>query len=257
MITAGIDMGAKTVKVVILNDGQIIAKHLVLTGFDQKKSAEEAFEEALKKAGKSRADVANIVATGLGRKEVDFAKGDVTMVAADAKGVALLFPTARTIIDIGAEEGRGIKTDGKGKVIDFAVNEKCAAGAGTFVEAMSRALEITVEQMGQLSLQSTQETPLNATCAVFAESEVVSLIHQKFAKSDIARAVHDGIATRITSMVRRVGVEKDVALIGGVARNPGFVASLTHHLEVDKLLIPEDTEYVGALGAAIAAASSR
>lgn len=256
MITAGIDMGAKTVKVVLLDDGKIVAKSLVLTGFDQKKSAEEAYDEALKKAGKTRADVANVIATGLGRKEVPFAKGQVTMVAADAKGVASLFPTARTIIDIGAEEGRGIKTDGKGKVIDFAVNEKCAAGAGTFVETMSRAIEIPLEQMGPMSLKSTQEIPLNATCAVFAESEVVSLIHQKMSKSDIAKAVHDGIATRITSMVRRVGVEKDVALIGGVAKNPGFVASLQHHLEVDKLLIYEDTEFVGALGAALAAASA-
>lgn len=256
MITAGIDMGAKTVKVVLLNDGKVVARSLVLTGFDQKKSAEDAYDEALKKAGKTRADVANVIATGLGRKEVPFAKGQVTMVAADARGVASLFPTARTIIDIGAEEGRGIKTDGKGKVVDFAVNEKCAAGAGTFVETMSRAIEVPVEQMGPMSLKSTQEIPLNATCAVFAESEVVSLIHQKMSKSDIAKAVHDGIATRITSMVRRVGVEKDVALIGGVAKNPGFVASLLHHLEVDKLLISDDTEYVGALGAALAAASA-
>ncbi len=256
MITAGVDMGAKTVKVVLLNDGKIIAKSIVPTGFDQKKSAEEAYEAALKQAGKSRADISNVISTGLGKRDVPFSKGEITMVAADAKGVAKLFPSVRTIVDVGAEEGRGIKTDGKGKVLDFAVNEKCAAGAGTFVESMSRALEVSVEQMGQMSLKSTNETPLNATCAVFAESEVVSLIHQKIAKSDIAKAVHDGIATRITSMVRRVGVEKDVALIGGVAKNPGFVSSLKAHLEVDNLLVTEDTEFVGALGAAIAAASA-
>ncbi len=255
MISAGIDMGAKTVKVVLVNDGRIIGKSIVLTGFDQTKSAEEAFDAALKQAGKTRADVGNIIATGLGRKEVPFAKGEITMVAAAVRGVAAIFPTAKTVIDVGAEEGRGIKTDGKGRVIDFAVNENCAAGAGTFVETMSRALEISLEDMGKMSLQSTQETPLNATCAVFAESEVVSLIHQKIAKSDIAKAVHDGIATRITSMVRRVGVEKDVALVGGVAKNPGFVASLKHHLEVDKLLVPDEPEYVGALGAALAAAA--
>lgn len=256
MIAAGIDMGAKTVKVVLVSDGRIIGKSIVLTGFDQKKSADDAFDAALKQAGKSKSDVGNIIATGLGRKEVPFSKGEITMVAADARGVAALFPNARTIIDVGAEEGRGIKTDGKGKVIDFAVNEKCAAGSGAFVESMSRAIEVSIEQMGQMSLQSTQETPLNATCAVFAESEVVSLIHQKVAKNDIAKAVHDGIATRITSMVRRVGVEKDVVLIGGVAKNPGFVASLKHHLEVDKLHIPEDPEYIGAFGAALAAAAS-
>lgn len=256
MINAGIDMGAKTTKVVILNDGRVISKSLVLTGFDQKKSAEEAYDLALKNAGISKSSVSKIIATGLGRKEVPFATGDITMVAADALGVVSKFPNAKTVIDVGAEEGRGIKTDSKGKVVDFAVNEKCAAGAGTFVETMAKAIETTVEEMGPMSLQSTKEIPLNATCAVFAESEVVSLIHQKTSKSDIAKAIHDGIATRITSMVRRVGVEKDVVLIGGLTKNPGFVASLKHDLEVDNLFIPEEAEYIGALGAALSATAS-
>lgn len=256
MINAGIDMGAKTTKVVILNDGRVVSKSLVLTGFDQKKSAEEAYDLALKNAGISKSSVSKIIATGLGRKEVPFATGDITMVAADALGVISQFPNAKTVIDVGAEEGRGIKTDSKGKVVDFAVNEKCAAGAGTFVETMAKAIETTVEEMGPMSLQSTKEIPLNATCAVFAESEVVSLIHQKTSKSDIAKAIHDGIATRITSMVRRVGVEKDVVLIGGLTKNPGFVASLKHDLEVDNLFIPEEAEYIGALGAALSATAS-
>jgi benzoyl-CoA reductase subunit D len=176
----------------------------------------------------------------------------VTEVGADARGVIHLFPEARTVIDVGAEEGRAIKVDARGKVVDFAINEKCAAGAGAFTEAMARALDVTLEELGPLSLQSTKAIPMNAQCAVFAESEVVSLVHAKTPKPDMARAIHDAIADRITSMVRRVGVEEKIALIGGVARNPGFVRSLEEDLST-KVLIPDVPQFVGAMGAAIVA----
>jgi benzoyl-CoA reductase subunit D len=156
-------------------------------------------------------------------------------------------------VDVGAEEGRAIRVDDNGKVVDFAVNERCAAGAGAFTEAMARALEIPLEEIGPLSLTSTKAVPMNAQCAVFAESEVVSLIHQKTEKQDIARAVHDAMASRITSMARRVGVEPQVVLIGGVARNPGFVDALQRDLELE-LLVPDDPDFVSALGAALLAA---
>ncbi|UCE18741.1 MAG: CoA activase [Gemmatimonadota bacterium] len=253
MITAGVDCGAKNTKVVLLKDGEIVAKSIVLSGFDQRAAAEQSFAAALEMAGMSKSDVSNITATGAGMKEAQYAQDTVTEVGADAKGANFLFPSAKTIIDVGAEEGRAIKSDGKGKVIDFAVNEKCAAGAGSFTEAMARALEIRLEEMGPLSLKSQKAVPMNAQCAVFAESEVVTLIHAKTAKEDIARAVHDAIADRISSMVRRVGIEKDVALIGGVARNVGFVKSLEDNLEIS-FSIPEEPEYVSALGAAIVAA---
>jgi benzoyl-CoA reductase subunit D len=159
----------------------------------------------------------------------------------------------RTVIDIGAEEGRAIKCDENGKVVDFAINEKCAAGSGTFCETMSRTLEMKIEDMGPLSLKSTKSIPMNAQCAVFAESEVVSLIHAKTSKEDIAHAIHDAISDRIASMARRVGVEKEVALIGGVAKNVGFVDSLKKELEID-FLIPEDPAFISAYGAAVKAA---
>jgi benzoyl-CoA reductase subunit D len=181
------------------------------------------------------------------------AHDEVTEVGADAKGATFLFPTARTVIDVGAEEGRGIRCDENGKVVDFVVNEKCAAGAGAFTEAMARALELKLEEMGALSLQATKAVPMNAQCTVFAESEVVSLVHAKTPKTDIVRAVHDAIASRIISMVRRVGVEKEVVLIGGMARNIGFVDSLKRGLEMD-LVVPDEPEFVGALGAALIAA---
>jgi benzoyl-CoA reductase subunit D len=252
MITAGVDCGAKNTKVVLLKDGEVIGKSAVLSGFDQKGAAQQAFEEAIKQAGVAKEDVKYITATGSGKKEVDFANNTVTEVGADAKGAHKLFPSARTVIDVGAEEGRAIKSDGSGKVVDFAINEKCAAGAGSFTESMARALEVKVEDLGDLSLQSTKEIQMNAQCAVFAESEVVTLVHAKTPKEDMAKAVHDAIASRITSMVRKIGVENDVALIGGVARNKGFVKSLKDDLGVE-LKLTEDPEYVTALGAAIVA----
>ncbi|MEE9201643.1 MAG: acyl-CoA dehydratase activase, partial [Dehalococcoidia bacterium] len=178
-----------------------------------------------------------------------------TEIAPDARGVAFMFPSVRTIIDVGAEEARGIKTSDTGKVTDFAKNEKCAAGVGSFVGSMARALEISLEEMGPFSLTSDKDIPMNVTCVVFAESEVISLIHAKVPKPDIARAIHGAIATRTTSMVRRVGIEKDVVFIGGVAKNPGVVEMLKHHLGVD-FHIPEEPQIVGAIGAAIIAASA-
>ena len=253
MISAGIDVGAKNVKVLIQEDGKILGKGSVLAGLDTAAAIEEAVSAALKDAGLARDEVEKTYATGAGRKEVKDADDSYTEVGADAAGAAYLFPDARTVIDVGAEEGRAIRIDDRGKVVDFAINERCAAGAGAFTEAMARALELPLEELGKLSLTSTKAVPMNAQCAVFGESEVVSLIHQKTEKRDIARAVHDAMATRITSMARRVGVEPDVALIGGVARNVGFVDSLQRDLEI-KVVIPEDPEFVSALGAALLAA---
>lgn len=252
MITAGIDMGAKTTKVVILQDDKVVAKSLVLTGFEQQEAAVKAMADALSQAKISKSDIQHIVATGAGRQTVSWVKENVTEVSADARAIAFLMPGVRTLIDVGAEEGRAIKCTGVGKVAGFAVNDKCAAGAGTFVEAMARALECKLEDMGKLSLESTTAVPMNAQCTVFAESEVVSLIHQKMAKPDIVRAVHDAIASRITSMVRRVGAEKDIALIGGMAYNAGFVDALKRGLEAE-VLVPTDPEFAGALGAALIA----
>jgi benzoyl-CoA reductase subunit D len=142
----------------------------------------------------------------------------------------------------------------KGNAVDFAINEKCAAGAGAFIEAMARALEISLEEMGPLCLQSDKEIPMNAQCAIFAESEVVGLIHAKTSKPDISKAIHDAMASRIVSMIRRIGVNEDVVLLGGVGRNPGFVEAMRRELKLDKLHIPDEPEYGEAVGAAVVAA---
>lgn len=254
MITAGIDVGAKTIKVVIVKDNKVVTRAINPTGFELLEAAEKTMEDAVKQAGISRKDIEKIFATGAGRKSIPFANHNITEVTADAKGTNYLLPSVRTIVDIGAEEARGIASDAAGKVLDFAKNDKCAAGSGAFVESMSRALEVTVPQLIEISHKSTKEAPINATCAVFAESEVVSLIHTKIDKADIAHAVHDAIASRVCSMVRRIPIEKDVALVGGVANNSAVVAAMKKHLGVE-VVVPEKPEFVGALGAALLAAA--
>jgi len=240
--------------VVIVKDGQpeILSQGMAKSGFDLEKAAEEAFNQALADTDLSREDISYIVATGAGVESVPFATDTVSMQGAGARGAHFLLPSVRTVIDIGAEMGRAARCDETGRMVDFVINERCAAGAGAFIEAMSRALEVDLEQMGPLSLEADRSPPMNAQCTIFAESEVVTLIHEGESKKNIIRALHDAIAERNISMVRRLGIEKDVALIGGLAKNVGFVDAMKSGLEMD-ILVPEDPLIVGALGAALIA----
>jgi benzoyl-CoA reductase subunit D len=256
MITAGIDCGAKNTKTVIIKDGQIVGKGKVLTGFDQEKAVNESLEEAIRLAGITREDIVKIGGTGSGKNSVKAADDTVNDIKATAKAANYFFPNARTVTDVGAEEARVVKIDEKGNVVDFAINEKCAAGAGAFIEAMGRALETPLEEMGPLALKSDREIPMNTQCAIFAESEVVGLIHAKTSKPDISKAIHDAMASRIVSMIRRVGVNEDVVMIGGVGYNPGFVEAMRRELKLGKIFIPEDPEYGAAVGAALVVAKA-
>ncbi|MEJ2281353.1 MAG: acyl-CoA dehydratase activase [Candidatus Bathyarchaeota archaeon] len=253
MISAGIDMGTQRVKVVILKDNQIISKNQNFSGFEPTKVAEQTFEEALVSAKLSREDVKHITATGAGVGMVNFSNSTISMMGADARAGAYFFSSAKTVIDVGAEDARAVKCDEKGRMLDFIVNARCAAGAGTFIEAMARALEVKMEDMGPLSLKAERASPINASCVIFAESDVVSLIHREEPKTEIARAIFDAMAERVASMVRRLGISPDIVLIGGVAKDAGFVDSLKRRLGMD-LLIPEEPIYAGAVGAALIAA---
>ena len=267
MITAGIDMGSRTAKLVFIEELKVSGapqlrwgvkgKHIMFPeDMDMDEAAEKLFAEALSSAGITRDQVAKIVSTGAGGKHVKFATGYVTDVSAGARGAVFMCPTAKTVIDVGAEEGRGMKANAEGKVVDFAGNEKCAAGAGAFAESMSRALQLTLKEFGEQSLKSDKTIPMNAQCTVFAESEVVSLIHSNTPKQDIAKAVLDAVASRVCAMARRVGIEEDVVLIGGMVHNTGFVQSLKVSLGVDKVQLPDMPEFVSALGAALIAADA-
>ena len=253
MITAGIDCGAKNTKTIIMKDGQIIGKGIVLTGFDQEAAVNECFEAALKDAGVAKDDIQKVFGTGSGSSNIKMAEETVNDIKAMAKGGFYFFPNARTVTDVGAEEGRAVKISEDGNVEDFAINEKCAAGAGAFIEAMGRALETPLEEMGPLSLKSDKEIPMNAQCVIFAESEVVGLIHAKTELQDISKAIHDAMASRIVSMIRRVGVNNDVVMIGGVGYNPGFISSMETQLDT-KIHVPDNPEFGAAVGAALVAA---
>ena len=255
MITAGIDIGIKTTKVVILDDNGILAQNSVLTGWEPQQAGENALAAALAAAHLPRDNVAYIVATGAGRQAFSLAKQDVTEITADARAIVFLHPQVRTLIDVGAEEARALKCTAEGHVADFAVNEKCAAGAGVFIETMARTLELNLDEMGALSLQATGAARLNSQCTVFAESEVVSLIHAQTPKPEIVRGVYDAIAGRTASLVRRVGVEKEIALVGGLAHNIGFFDALKRELGME-VIVPHDPEFIGALGAALIARES-
>jgi benzoyl-CoA reductase subunit D len=267
MITAGIDAGSRSVKVVLIENAKVEGapqldyvvrgKHLMFPGdLDADIAADKAYADALQAAGVDRGQVAAVYATGAGRKMVKFATDSVTEMSAGAKGASYFFPSARTVVDVGAEEGRGIKTDGRGRATDFAGNEKCAAGAGSFAEAMSRALQLSLKEFGDASLRSQKSIPMNAQCTVFAESEVVSLIHLSTPKEDIAKAVLDAVASRVCAMVRRVGIDNDVVLIGGMVHNAGFVQSLKSAMDVSEIKLPEMPEYVSAFGCALLAAEA-
>ncbi len=256
MLVAGLDVGAKNVHAVLMKNGAVVARAAVSSGFDHEESAERGLREAASLAGAERGDITVVAATGAGRKALAFAGRKPTEIAADARGATYLYPTARTVIDVGADEARAIRLAANGKVVDFAINEKCAAGAGAFVEAMSRALEMPLAAFAAASLESTQTIPMNAQCTVFAESEVVSLIHANTAPADIARAVHDAMASRVSTMVRRVGVEDPVVLGGGAALNVGFVTALSSALGGAEVHVLPDAEYLGALGAALIAAET-
>jgi benzoyl-CoA reductase subunit D len=253
MISAGMDLGTQRVKVVILKDKQIIGKSQQFSGFEPTKAAEQALQEALQKAKLSREDIEHLTATGAGVNMAPSADSTVSMMGADAKAGSYYFPSARTIIDVGAEDARAVKCDENGVLQDFVVNARCAAGAGTFIEAMARALEVNLEDMGSLSLKAERASPINASCVIFAESDVVSLIHKDEPKTEIARAIFDAMAERVASMVLRLGVNKDIVLVGGVGKDDGFVASLKRRLGTE-ILIPEDPIYAGAVGAALVAA---
>jgi predicted CoA-substrate-specific enzyme activase len=252
MAVAGIDVGGQNVHVVILSRGKIIAKARLATGISKAQAAEKAFDDALRQSQLTRQDIERTVATGSSGKRVAFASSVTTDAAADARGINKVIPSARTVIDVGGEESRAIKVSDKGRVLDFAVNERCAAGSGTFIDTISRTLEVPVEGMSELARQSQRSIPMNSQCAVFGESEVISMIHQKISKSDIARAVHDAIANRLGSLVRNVGLEEDIVMVGGVALNQGFVESLSRALGKN-IKVPDDPDYIGALGAALAA----
>lgn len=246
----GIDIGSLSTETVILNEkGSIIQYNIILTGASAVKASAKCMEETLAKANLSLDEIEMVIATGYGRSRCEIADAKVTEITCHGKGASLLFPEARTVIDIGGQDSKAIRIDEKGAVQDFIMNDKCAAGTGRFLEVMARTLEIDLDQMGPLSLEFKLEHKVSSMCTVFAESEVVSLISEGVEVPDIARGIHRAISDRTASLAERVGITPKVIMTGGVAKNIGVVACLEEKLG-QKLLLPEEPQIVGAIGAA-------
>lgn len=247
----GIDSGSTSTNAVILDENRnILASAVVRTGAKSSESAQRILDEVLTKADLPRSSISAIISTGYGRVSIPFADENVTEISCHGKGAHFLNPRIRTILDIGGQDSKAIRLNEKGDVIDFVMNDKCAAGTGRFLEMMARTLEVDLSELGPLSMNSREDIKISSMCSVFAESEVISLIAQNKEPADIAHGIHMAIASKALSLLRRVGLEADFMMTGGVAKNPGVVQVLEQELRAP-LFIYEEPEIVGALGAAL------
>ena len=253
IITIGIDIGSLSTDAVILKGREMLACCVVPTLSSSELAAEKAYKLIVKKSGISENDVENIVATGYGRTSTPIAKKAVTEITCHAIGARFLFPKANSVIDIGGQDSKVIRLAGDGKVEDFSMNDKCAAGTGRFLEVMAHSLDTDINFLGELSKSSTQDIRISSTCTVFAESEVVALVAKGVPKEDIIRGLHRSVAERIYGMVVRLRALPPYVMTGGVAKNSGVVAAIQERLSSD-ILLPDEPQIVGALGAAIIAA---
>jgi predicted CoA-substrate-specific enzyme activase len=257
MITAGIDIGSTTTKAVLLNqDLKIIGFSLKPTGANNRETAKNVFYETLNQSGIQREHVFKIYTTGYGRENIPFADKHITEITCHAMGIHSFFPAAKTIIDIGGQDTKGIQIDKAGKVQNFVMNDKCAAGTGRFLDVMARALNIKVDALTDLAQQSTKIVKISSMCTVFAESEVVSLVAKGVPASDIIKGIHDAVAERSTIMLKRLNVMEPIAMSGGVAKNKGLVLCLEAKLGA-AIKIPELPQFIGAVGAATLAQSAK
>lgn len=252
MLVAGIDIGAATAKAVIMNESGICSSGVMPTGFDVISVSHEIMDAVLKKAGFLMEDIDFIVSTGYARNAVPFANKALTEILCHAKGAHFLLPEVRTVIDIGGQDSKVIRLEETGDVSDFVMNDKCAAGTGRFFEVMAGVLQLDIGEMGPMSLTSEQPSRISSTCTVFAETEMVSLRALGERREDIVAGIHHAAASRIVSMGRSVGFHKEVMLSGGVSKNRGIKKFLEDKIGME-IIIPEEPQIVGALGAALLA----
>lgn len=249
---AGIDIGSAFSKAVVVAGSELVSYHIIPSGGNYKLAADEVAGRALSEAKLSFNDIAYVVATGYGAANVAFSNQVATDIACQSRGVYNLFPSARTVIDIGGQFSRVFKVGEGGRATAFVLSEKCAGGSGRFLQVIARVLQIDLKEIGQLSLKSKNKLAFNTGCAVFAESEAISRIAEGASKEDILAGVHWALAAKVQNLVERIGLEPDCALIGGGAKDIGLVRSIEEGLGLS-LLVPEEPQIVAALGAALIA----
>jgi predicted CoA-substrate-specific enzyme activase len=254
MLVAGVDVGGATAKAVIMKDAKIISHSLSQTGPDVTSIAKHVIQEAAKKANLSFDDIEYVSATGYGRISIPFADKTLTEISCHALGAKWAIPETRMVIDIGGQDSKAIHVYEEGNVEDFVMNDKCAAGTGRFLEVIAGVLEIPLNRLGPISLNAEKVCLISNTCTVFAESEVVSLRAQKEKVEDIIAGIHRSVAKRVCGMARRMGFREPVIFSGGVAKNDGVQRAIEEEIETE-LIIPEEPQLIGAIGAALSAAS--
>lgn len=247
----GVDVGSTQTKAVIIDEGgRIVARCLVDTGANVTAAAQKAFDAACVAEGIDPAAVRYVVGTGYGRYRVTFGDKQVTEISCHGRGAVHMFPATRTVIDMGGQDSKAIRVGADGEIVDFCMNDKCAAGTGRFLGAAAKALGLTLDELGPTALQATKPVRISTTCTVFAESEVLSWLGKGRSVEDILWGVHKSIATRSFGLLRRVGVVDEITFTGGVARNRGMVKALEEALG-KPLNVSDDSHYMGALGAAL------
>lgn len=249
-IVAGIDIGSRAAKVVVMNNGTILSSAICDTGPESVKTAYLAIETALKGTGLSLKDIHYIVATGYGRVLVPFAKENISEISCHARGINWYFPSVRTILDMGGQDCKAINCDADGVVTNFVMNDKCAGGTGRFLEMIADVLDTPLGKIGELSIEAKSSIPFNTICAVFAKSEAIAYLRKGVAKGEILAGLHEAIATRCLNLLKRVTIEYDFSITGGIAKNPGMVAKVQEKIGMKPLLC-KDPQLIGALGAAL------
>ena len=250
MYTAGIDIGSRGAKGVILGDDGITTYFIGDTGPDSAGTAVMVFEGMSKTSGLTLSDISYVVATGYGRVNVPFANDNVSEISCHAKGAHWFFPQVRTILDMGGQDCKAINVNEKGVVTKFIMNDKCAGGTGRFLEIIGNVLGIALEELGPTALTSQHNLPFSTVCAIFAKSEAMAMMKQGVPKADILAGLHDAIATRCHNLLKRVNIERDFTITGGIAKNVGMVAKITQKMGIEPVLAP-DPQIAGALGAAV------
>jgi predicted CoA-substrate-specific enzyme activase len=253
MITAGVDVGSISAKAAIMQDGELLTTCVILTGYNSRDAGRQVYDQALAQLNMQAGRIDKIVATGYGRNSINFADKAVTEITCHAAGAHFLDSQIRSIIDIGGQDSKAIVLDDTGRVKDFTMNDKCAAGTGRFLEVMARALQVDLDAFGTLSLAADKAAPISSLCTVFAESEVISLIAKGASRVNIIAGIHASIGARVVSMAKRIGVRPPVMMTGGVAKNIGVVKALEAKLATT-LRVSEYAQLTGAIGAALIAA---
>jgi predicted CoA-substrate-specific enzyme activase len=248
---AGVDVGSTQTKAVIIDESRaIVGRALIDTGANVVAAAEKAFADALESARIPEPEVEYIIGTGYGRYRVTFGNMQVTEISCHGRGAVQMFPGTRTVVDMGGQDTKAIRVSATGQVLDFCMNDKCAAGTGRFLGAASAALDIPLSELGGIALNAEHPVRISTTCTVFAESEVLSWLGKGKKIEDILAGAHQSIAARSIGLLRRVGIEEDVTFTGGVARNIGMVEALNRGLGL-KVNVSEESHFMGALGAAL------